>query len=77
MPNEINNTNIAFGKYLTNDKFNFINQIDNDTVIIKPRFNTTGLQELKVRDILYVVDNILIQLFRWAFYYHLVKAMII
>lgn len=54
MSNKINNTNIAFGRYLTNDKFNLISQIDDDTVIIKPRYDTKGLQELKVRDILII-----------------------
>ncbi|CEP09881.1 hypothetical protein [Parasitella parasitica] len=48
MSNENINKTVAFGRLLTNDEYNFINQIDNDTVIITPRYNTSGLQELKV-----------------------------
>lgn len=49
MSNEPNNTTVAaFGRILAMDPHNYINQVDNDTVIITPRFNTTGLQELKV-----------------------------
>jgi hypothetical protein len=54
-----NNTNtIAFGRYLDFDILNTIIQVDNDTVIITPRFNTTGLQELKV----YIIMHILLAL---------------
>lgn len=37
-----------FGRQLEIDILNNITQVDNDTVIIKPRFNTSGLTELKV-----------------------------
>lgn len=39
---------IAFGRVLHTDSLNTIEQIDDSTVVIKPRFNTTGLRELKV-----------------------------
>lgn len=42
------NNTIAFGRLLQLDTLNLITQVDNDTVIIKPRHNTTGLTELKV-----------------------------
>lgn len=41
----------AFGRVLSADPHNYIDQVDNDTVIITPRFNTKGLQELKVYEI--------------------------
>lgn len=52
MSNELkifNDTTIAFGRKLEFDIFNTVEQIDNDTVIIKPRYNTSGLTELKVK----------------------------
>ncbi|KAK4518242.1 choline phosphate cytidylyltransferase [Mucor velutinosus] len=49
MSNEpINKTVAAFGRVLAVDPYNYINQVDDDTVIITPKFNTSGLQELKV-----------------------------
>lgn len=52
MSNEIipinSNNTIAFGRLLQLDSFNIITQVDNDTVVIRPRYNTTGLKELKV-----------------------------
>lgn len=39
---------IAFGRVLHTDSLNTVEQIDDSTVIIKPRYNTTGLRELKV-----------------------------
>ncbi|GAA5803138.1 hypothetical protein HPULCUR_008613 [Helicostylum pulchrum] len=52
MLNEIittdSNITIAFGRLLQYDTLNIINQIDNDTVVITPRYNTSGLTELKV-----------------------------
>lgn len=54
MPNEIsivqsNETSIvAFGRILRFDSLNTVDHIDESTVVIKPRFNTTGLRELKV-----------------------------
>lgn len=52
MSNEFNNKTVeAFGRTLSIDPHNYIDQIDNDTVVITPRFNTTGLQELKVKQV--------------------------
>lgn len=48
-PKIFNDTTIAFGRKLELDIFNTVEQIDNDTVIIKPRYNTSGLTELKVK----------------------------
>lgn len=52
MSNEIittdSNITIAFGRHLQYDTLNIINQINNDTVVITPRYNTSGLTELKV-----------------------------
>lgn len=42
---------LAFGKLLVDDLYNNINQTDNSTVLITPRYNTTGKTELKVSDI--------------------------
>jgi hypothetical protein len=39
---------LAFGKLLVDDLYNNINQTDNSTVFITPRYNTTGKTELKV-----------------------------
>ena len=39
---------LAFGKLLTDDLYSHINQTDNSTVYITPRYNTTGKVELKV-----------------------------
>lgn len=44
----MSNAITIFGRHLTIDRLNNITQVDNDTVVIKPRFNTTGLTELKV-----------------------------
>lgn len=41
---------LAFGKLLIDDLYNNINQTDNSTVYITPRYNTTGKTELKVWD---------------------------
>jgi hypothetical protein len=39
---------LAFGKLLQDDLYSNINQTDNSTVYITPRYNTTGKTELKV-----------------------------
>jgi hypothetical protein len=39
---------LAFGRSLLDDNISNINQTDNSTVIISPRYNTTGRTELKV-----------------------------
>jgi hypothetical protein len=39
---------LAFGRLLVDDLITNINQTDNSTVTITPRFNTTGRTELKV-----------------------------
>lgn len=39
---------LAFGKLLVDDLYSNINQTDNSTVYITPRYNTTGKTELKV-----------------------------
>lgn len=39
---------LAFGKLLADDLYSNINQTDNSTVYITPRYNTTGKTELKV-----------------------------
>lgn len=41
---------LAFGKLLVDDLYSNINQTDNSTVYITPRYNTTGKTELKVID---------------------------
>jgi hypothetical protein len=41
---------LAFGKLLVDDLYSNINQTDNSTVFITPRYNTTGKTELKVMD---------------------------
>ncbi|KAI8376578.1 uncharacterized protein BYT42DRAFT_605670 [Radiomyces spectabilis] len=41
-------TTYAFGRPLGYDEFNHITQVDNDTVVVTPRFNTTGKRELKI-----------------------------
>lgn len=43
------NTISVFGRVLQDDTLNKINQTDNSTVIITPRYNTTGQTELKVQ----------------------------
>lgn len=52
MSNEIitanSNNTVAFGRLLQLDTLNIITQVDNDTVVITPRYNTAGLTELKV-----------------------------
>lgn len=40
---------LAFGKLLVDDLYSNINQTDNSTVFITPRYNTTGKTELKVK----------------------------
>lgn len=37
-----------FGRLLEDDSFNTLNQTDNSTVIITPKYNTTGKTELKI-----------------------------
>ncbi|KAL7319878.1 hypothetical protein PS15m_002964 [Mucor circinelloides] len=39
---------LAFGKLLVDDLYSNINQTDNSTVYITPRYNTTGKTELKI-----------------------------
>ncbi|KAG0166386.1 hypothetical protein DFQ30_007245 [Apophysomyces sp. BC1015] len=43
-----NSTTVIFGRTLDNDHLNNITQINNGTVIITPRYNTTGRTELKI-----------------------------
>lgn len=48
---------LAFGRLLVDDLYSNINQTDNSTVYITPRYNTTGRTELKVTNtanILYI-----------------------
>lgn len=42
------NGTIVFGVHINDDPYNEITQVDNDTVVIRPRMNKTGLTELKV-----------------------------
>ena len=42
------NGTTVFGVHLIDDPYNEITQVDNDTVVIRPRMNKTGLTELKV-----------------------------
>lgn len=46
------NDSLIFGVPLAQDPYNIITQVDNDTVYIRPRMNTTGLVELKVYNII-------------------------
>jgi hypothetical protein len=43
------NTTSAFGKQLGIDIYNTITELDNSTVVFRPKYNTTGLIELKVQ----------------------------
>lgn len=43
-----NSNSLVFGIDLAPDEYNTVTQTDNDTVVIRPRMNTTGLIELKV-----------------------------
>jgi hypothetical protein len=44
----LNKTAVVFGRTILTDEYNTISHVDNGTVIIKPRFDTAGLTELKV-----------------------------
>jgi hypothetical protein len=75
-------TTIVFGRQLLADTLNIITQTENDTVVITPRYNKTGLTELKVCLFCSLFDDmysaIKIQcVHRWACYYLLVRKMII
>lgn len=42
------NSSVIFGIQLGQDPYNIIRQVDNDTVVVTPKMNTSGLTELKV-----------------------------
>lgn len=44
---------LAFGRLLVDDLYSNINQTDNSTVYITPRYNTTGKTELKVINVIH------------------------
>ncbi|CAO3633113.1 unnamed protein product [Cunninghamella blakesleeana] len=46
--NDTTSTLSIFGRLLDQDPLNYIQQIDNQTVVITPRYNTTGKVQLKV-----------------------------
>lgn len=46
-PTDTNST-VIFGIQLGPDPYNNIRQVDNGTVVVTPKMNTTGLTELKV-----------------------------
>lgn len=64
-----------FERELIEDQFNRINQTDNTTVIITPKYNTTNKTELKVKDVTFFYIFILTDN-RLVYYCPLVKRMI-
>jgi hypothetical protein len=59
------NTTVAFGRQLEIDIYNTITELDNSTVVFRPRYNTTGLVELKVHfNSKYLYKSVLLFLFR-------------
>lgn len=75
---------LAFGKLLQDDLYSNINQTDNSTVFITPRYNTTGKTELKVSVPFYMLStfSFILKLNstsknRLVYCYHLHKKMII